>query len=46
MRTPEDVVNTMHGPGVTVTKWPGSKGPVQVYEFRGARVGDLVSPAT
>jgi len=42
MRTPEDAVNAMRGPGVTVTKWPGSTGPVQVYELRGARVGDLV----
>lgn len=41
MRTPEDAVNTMRGPGVTVTKWPGSTGPVVVYEFRGARVGDV-----
>src|ERR1700684_2693488 len=42
MRTPEDAVNTMRGPGVTVTKWPGSAGPVEGYEFRGARVFDLV----
>ncbi len=42
MRTPEDIVNTMRGPSVTVTKWPGSTGPVQVYEFHGAQVGDLV----